>query len=446
MRLLDSLRFDLSREIKSWVDADVIDAEQGRRIAARYDIDVDDQSRPRIGSLAVRLLAFLCIGTAALILIGQNWDEIPRSLRIVGLLSVTLGLNLFGLKQYLSERPERATGWFLLGAICFGASVMLIGQIYHLGEHYAAGVYLWAIGVLPIAFVVNHGALLTLSLALATLWFLTDANLGNFGETYLLFLAVIVVRLFDMPRRPSLAFLTAAGAALYLQVATSFSFTDWMSYDNGAENFVVFVGTLLIYLALAWGLGSYGAAASRDYEAVFLVWLTRCALILLFVFSYFKPWARLLNANFERPGLLFVFIVAQVSIALLIWFFTRRLQANRHATRYWSVPILSALYLIACWVMVGRNFGVSVLGCQVATILFAFAFATGLIVLGVRQRNASHYYTGIGFILLLVVTRYFDLVGDYVTTSALFAVAGLILFATNHYWRQRIAEPAEETL
>ena len=66
--------------------------------------------------------------------------------------------------------PIVADAFVLLGCGVFGASIMLVGQMYHLQGRAEDAVLLWAVGSLLAAFVLRASTALWLAVALFTLW------------------------------------------------------------------------------------------------------------------------------------------------------------------------------------------------------------------------------------------------------------------------------------
>ena len=46
-------------------------------------------------------LGYLFIGLSVITLLGANWDEIPRALRMIGLITLTMGTQAFAIKKYM---------------------------------------------------------------------------------------------------------------------------------------------------------------------------------------------------------------------------------------------------------------------------------------------------------------------------------------------------------
>ncbi|MBW1792639.1 MAG: DUF2157 domain-containing protein [Deltaproteobacteria bacterium] len=151
MRLIRILKYDLCKEVATWVGKGIISTEQAESICSGYGVDYHNMSRRSYGYHVLLGFGCLFIGLSLITLVGANWDDIPRAIRMSGLIALTLGANLMGLSKFRHNKTSAAVAWFLMGGLFYGASIMLIAQIYHIGEHYPDGIFWWAMGVLPVA-------------------------------------------------------------------------------------------------------------------------------------------------------------------------------------------------------------------------------------------------------------------------------------------------------
>ena len=79
------------------------------------------------------------IGGGAISFVAAHWDGIPDGLKIALLLTAMLGCEVVGFVLWKSRRSNEKLGHALvvLGVLVFGASIVLISQIFHLqGEAY----------------------------------------------------------------------------------------------------------------------------------------------------------------------------------------------------------------------------------------------------------------------------------------------------------------------
>ncbi|CAA0104254.1 Uncharacterised protein [BD1-7 clade bacterium] len=115
MRLIRRLNRGLTKEVSDWVDDDMISEDQRHAICARYNVSLGD----------------LFIDLALITLIGANWDEIPRGVRMAALVLLTPSTHGFAHKRYIGSDEPIASRFFSLGSF-YGAAIIPIAQIYHL--------------------------------------------------------------------------------------------------------------------------------------------------------------------------------------------------------------------------------------------------------------------------------------------------------------------------
>ena len=211
MRLIRLLKRELAGEISAWVEQKIISVQQAEAIGRLYGVEYGKKQNRAYAILTV--LGYLFVGLAAIVLIGHNWEDLSRELRMGGLLILTLGTQGIALKHYFSGRVGGATGLFFLGNLFYGASIILIAQIYHLGEHYPDGVFWWAVGSLPFGVLLLSPWLTLFSLLLALLWFAMEWELGFFPVSFPLFLVAATYVLFK-GRQSVMLFLVSAFAML----------------------------------------------------------------------------------------------------------------------------------------------------------------------------------------------------------------------------------------
>jgi len=438
MRLLRFLKRDLGKEISAWVDEGLISDQQGSAISARYGIDAQDDEGPTLAYRVLLGLGFALLGVAVIILLGHNWHEIPRGLRVTGLLLSTLLVNGYALWCFAKDKTGLSTAWFLLGSILYGASIMLVGQIYHLGEHFPDGVFIWALGVLPIALVTGSISIMALCAVLAFTWALVEASVGGFAATFPIFL----VGMYGFLRlnKPSLliALGLVLGMGMYLELATSSLFGASGLWHFGVENLFVAWGYMGLMLAGSAWLETRPRAAAKDYAVLLDVWVLRFAVIMLLVFSYKEPWREVLRANFENPTL-FISIMGAIALATTaLW-----LAARAAGARGVVSPVLGWAAAAFSGAIAFNVLEFSPMHLQVLTMLFMVALGIYLIVAGLDRGITHYYFTGVLLILAMAITRYFDLVGDYITASILFAVSALVLIAAAGFWKRKSSQSLE---
>lgn len=121
-------------------------------------------------AVVIAIVGGLLIAAAFLAFVAAHWTELARLLRVAMLLAGCLAAHGLGGWFARKDRSVIADLCAAVGAIIFGASIALIGQMYHLGDDFAAGMLLWAMGALVSAALTGSRGALAVALAAACAW------------------------------------------------------------------------------------------------------------------------------------------------------------------------------------------------------------------------------------------------------------------------------------
>lgn len=121
-------------------------------------------------AVVVAIVGGLLIAAAFLAFVAANWTEIARPLRFAILLAGIAGAYGVGGIFARAGRPILADLGASVGAIIYGAAIALVGQMYHLGGDFAAGMLLWALGALAAAALTGSRGALAVALVAGSLW------------------------------------------------------------------------------------------------------------------------------------------------------------------------------------------------------------------------------------------------------------------------------------
>ncbi|MCP4720877.1 MAG: DUF2157 domain-containing protein [Desulfobacteraceae bacterium] len=430
MGLIRLLKNDLAREIRDWTAEDLISKNQAISICARYGIDFNNQDQKSRGYMILVSLGYLFLGLALITLMGANWESIPRGLRMGGLIVLTLGTNGLGLIKIHQGRFRAGIGFFFLGSLFYGASIMLIAQIYHIGEHFPDGILWWALGVLPIALVLKSLLLMILACTLGLIWFFVESSLGYFPLAFLVFLLGMAWHLYrNHPSRIlflGLVFCTG----LFLEYALSWYLGGFGQFMFEVENFWVAGGWFILCHGFARWLVLRTETDLVDYGTLLGLWSLRFFILTLFIFSFEESWKELITAQWHAPGL--TILVAGWLCLLSMWL-------SHRADKTFLIPSLISLCFMSCLAGViwsdNKNLG---LYFQILDNLVLVISGVWLIIQGIKHSISHYFFLGVITILLTGLIRYIDLVGNYTGAAALFSGFAVILLATARFWKSRL--------
>jgi uncharacterized membrane protein len=190
----DKFRHQLRREAELWQAEGLIDAVVYQQLATRYQFDrLDTVARNRFAAISIGLGSIL-IGLGIITFVAANWQDLPRTVKVVLLLSLFIGVNVSGFylwRRSLGVQQRLGEGLLLLGALILGANMGLMGQLFHISGPFFELLLVWGIGVLAMAYSLRLTSLGVLSIILVSLgywnfWGNAVFSLEEFSWLYLL--------------------------------------------------------------------------------------------------------------------------------------------------------------------------------------------------------------------------------------------------------------------
>ncbi len=111
-------------------------------------------------------------GLGIMLLIASNWDTMSDVMKTIIMIGSTL--SIYAIAYYFCYRntsyPKTWQAIMLLGAMFYGASIMLLGQIYNLGGTFSQALIVWTIPVILLAYLTQFVTLYTLGIGLIYLY------------------------------------------------------------------------------------------------------------------------------------------------------------------------------------------------------------------------------------------------------------------------------------
>ncbi len=420
----------LKRDLERWVGMGLI------RPDTRQAILEDVAARTSRHSLAARfalvagILGAILLSAGVLLFVGANWEEMPRLLRLVLLLTGMWAA--FGAFAWLrrNAHPWLAEAALLVGLSVYGGSIMLISQMYHIHGHYPDGVLMWALGALLAAFVLGSQLALVMAAILLAVW--TGSETFAFGEP-----------------RPHWPFLAPWATAMLLAVLRGWRWAIHVTVLTGLAWFMVTLGLwlretdllsgeatglvllLVPFTVLAKGFllsGARDVRLARAGEAA--LWQGAAATLLALFAIQLVIWEGrgIAEAGSVGPAVRALVLVpaAMAGIAFL---------RGRLA---W--PDLAVFILLVLWAGLAspQFWGDTGMTGRWLSALSMLGAATWLISLGQRQPSRVIEWLGMLAFGGEVLFLYFTTLGDMLGTS-LFMLVGGILFMALAWGMYRLA-------
>lgn len=160
----------LLEQIPKWEADGLLTSDAARALRERHPVDA---SQPGAGQLIMGALGALLIGTGLIAVIGYNWDDFSRPLRLLFAFLPLLGAQVFSF--LVLKRGEAAAAWVretagLLQTLATGACVAIVSQIYNLGGEWPEFLFWWMLLSLPLAWLLRSKAVAIFYLIAIAVW------------------------------------------------------------------------------------------------------------------------------------------------------------------------------------------------------------------------------------------------------------------------------------
>lgn len=290
----------IKRDIARWVDAGFIDGETARTLSS----DIDSNRRGVSFGAVLTIMAAALFAAAILLIVAANWEVIPRLVRVAVLFAAIFGFYVGGALLKLRGRDNFAEAAWVLAATSFGASIALIGQMYHLSGDEKQAILVWCAGTAFAAAVLRSNQLTVGAALLAIAWLLmwTFDSWRWMSDTTLAYLALAAALY-------ALSFWTRSAAARHVLVLSLSLFA--MIHYIGHEDFN---GPLLL-LVFAVALFAYGCARPAEARRITgLGWGVSVQALIAFLSAIGIMQLALIDEN----GFLFVTIIAFAGIIAVL--------------------------------------------------------------------------------------------------------------------------------
>jgi uncharacterized membrane protein len=440
----------LLNELSLWRRDAIVSEQQAQRIADLYEgaSELADKGRSR-AVFSLMSAAALLVGLAVLLLIGHNWEQLSRGVKlamVLGTIALTHAAGFF--LRYQRNARALSENVFFLGCLFYGAGIWLIAQVFHLNAHYPDGVWWWALGVLPFALCLETRLLHALFVALLAIWAGVEVlNFNTLGAWFFWRWDGIPNGAYTLPllalpgmvwayRKQSLPTLS-----LYVPLLAWWASLQIFAWrlDSNPIYFIGGIGALLLVIAECHRAGNRLAIPYRYYGSL----LVGGALVPLSFYDLNRELAVDWTATVTPPLLL---AIAAVTVVLLTGRTAARRDGRDADLRRQAIPLGLVLLMTLLPLMaeslhrMSGDLRTSTLPTTVLVNLAMVAGAFWLMQVGLREDRGRPFSAGVLYFLLWVVLRYVDLFGDLggmVGAATMFFACGAALFAVGRYWQGR---------
>jgi uncharacterized membrane protein len=180
----------------------------------------------------LQVIGALLIGIGVIFFIAFNWVRLPNFTKLGLVIAAFVACHATGLHFILNKPKYEKAGFsfIFLGNIVYGAGIWLAAQIYHISYGFSTGIFLWAVGIVPFAYLAKCKLNYFLAIALFFIWTAAESIGSQKPHLYYLFvlLGLLVPLSYYLKSKVGLTLCVVAGG-IWLLINNIFWFAQSVS-------------------------------------------------------------------------------------------------------------------------------------------------------------------------------------------------------------------------
>lgn len=169
----------LLEQLPKWEREGLLTTDAARTLRERHEVD---HSQPGLAQIVMASIGALLIGTGLIAVVGYNWDDFSRPVRLLFAFLPLLLTQFFSFRVLqrgeASTAPVRETA-ALLQALATGACIALVSQIYHLGGAWPDFLFSWFLLSLPLVWLLRSHSVAIFYLIAIAIWSVHQTGPGQ---------------------------------------------------------------------------------------------------------------------------------------------------------------------------------------------------------------------------------------------------------------------------
>lgn len=264
----------LHDQLPQWERDSLVTAENAATLRQRHPVD---DSQPGVAQLIMGALGALLIGAGLIAVIGYNWDDFTRPVRLLFAFLPLLGSQIFSF--IVLRKGDSAAAWVretgaMLQTMATGACIALVSQIYNLGGQWPDFLFAWFLLSLPLVWLMRSTSVAIFYLIAIAEWSIHQCDLGNEWHHSPLIYPLLLLGLFpfwpglrlDKPLSVTLRWIMALSAVFGLGAAAYFATQQHFERRWGHEEAFFALGAFTAVAMALFPLNAKALAAPSRHK------------------------------------------------------------------------------------------------------------------------------------------------------------------------------------
>lgn len=414
----------LAEQLPKWVDKNIISHEQAEILQTRYPV----KDSVSLGRLLITGIGAIMIGLGIILLFAYNWSEMGKYLKLAVIFGafITAHASAF---WAIKRNNILSESLFALGTMLMGASIFLVGQIYHLDSHYPDAFLLWSVGALTLAWALPSLTQAFMTIVLILSWHMLEVFNFQFAN-YTAFL-IIIAGVFPLIWRlhsPLLARFTSASLFITLGLSIATLYEE-----------IVPITLLMMSVAFIC-IDQFFQVRGNNTQTIISNEIAKPAqlilVVMLFLLSFGEFFNDIIYFHLAQPiASTFFWCSMILSQLIFVWLLVKRQLS--------AIVVMAELTVLLILLPSLLSHYIEAKSMTTISMLMVFAFnlillgtSIWLMVDGAKHANRQRMVRGSIIFAILAMARYTDLFDSLIARAIVFLVVGIALFIVGNIYQR----------
>lgn len=415
----------LQKELPTLIAENVIDRETAGRIENYYQSD-KGLSKPQTILTIIGSLAALLIGGGIILIFAYNWHKISTLVKTSIAFLPLIGGQVLLFYTKIKKKSltwEEFSGIFL--SLAVGAVIALISQIYQLPGDMGNFLFVWMILILPLYHLTKSLGVKLIYLSGILFWCAYSQTMGGHALWYWFFFLAVLPDQYLLMKKEKYENRTAV---INWFLIINILIGTGISLEKTLPGLWILIYSMLLTFIFLLGI-------EQKLRNPFRIVGPTGIVLLSYLFTYEFFWEEIGWDNYRssmdyiQSAAALDYIVLGILLAL-VSYFLYKLMKNKELKSYYPFMALFPLTFVSY--LIG-SLGDVIIPQTIFFNLFTLCLGGWFISLGIREEKIYKVNLGMLTVILIIVTRFFDMDIGFTEKGLAFILMGIAFLLVNRY-------------
>ncbi len=433
----------LNQQLPILVNKKIISRTDADNIKEYYGKQIPGSSKGTILTI-IGSLAALLIGSGIILLFAYNWNSISKNLKtVIAFIPLISGQVLV----YFSWKKKKSTAWMeassLFLSLAVGSTIALISQIYHIPGNLDNFLLTWMLLVLPLTYLTGSTGSLVIYLTGILFWSAYSQETGGNAVFYWLLLGAVIPKMVLLIKKELNSNKTTIVSWL---VVINLLIGTAISLEKVLPGIWILVYSILLTFCFLIGQIYYKDSFGGFHDPFRTIGSAGIVILsYIFTFEFFWDEIGLNNVRSELRFNKTIAVVDYILLILLLLAVVALIIRYRDKLEFKKITPFILIFILALVAFVIGSFDNFILPQIIIFNSYTVLLGIWIIYIGITNRHLFQINLGMLTVILIIVTRFFDIDIGYTLKGIIFISLGIIFLIANKYLSRKLPNMEDES-